>query len=121
MRLLGWLAAIGALASAMPRWLAWPLATWIVLHAEWSARRGLARPRRELLLSPAGPPRCDGTAMDQLRVHWRGPWVLLHWREGAVACRLAWWPDTLPAPLRRELRLALMRGEGAPAPPAVAP
>jgi toxin CptA len=51
-----------------------------------------------------------------LTVGWRGPLASVVGRDPAGKLRhLAFWPDTLPAPARRALRLAT----GSPAPPRV--
>jgi toxin CptA len=49
----------------------------------------------------------DGQPLDKAEVQWRGPLAFLVWwdRQGRPQ-RLSWWPDTLPAASRRELRLA---------------
>ncbi|MDQ3617279.1 MAG: hypothetical protein M3374_00895, partial [Pseudomonadota bacterium] len=44
-------------------------------------------------------------------VHWRGPLAFARWRDSQGARQwLVWWPDTLPAGPRRELRLAVSTG-----------
>jgi toxin CptA len=49
----------------------------------------------------------DGARVEDFTVHWRGPLAFARWRDGQGGVhRLAWWPDTLPASARRELRLA---------------
>lgn len=118
---LGVLAAFCGVASGLPRPVAWLLVPVIVLHAHRAARRSARRPSLGLLFPARGLATCDGRTMKQLRPHWRGPWLFLHWRDGNTIRRLAFWPDTLPAAQRRELRLALMHGEAAPSPEAVAP
>lgn len=120
---LAMLAPLALLASALPRALAWPLALLALghgLHA-WRRQRRLA-PRQ--LLWPGGPrlPSCDGRPMHGLRAHWRGGLVLLQWRDADGRRRSAvFWPDTLPAAARRELRLALLHAQAAPATTTVAP
>ncbi|HZF97715.1 MAG TPA: hypothetical protein VEY92_05645 [Pseudoxanthomonas sp.] len=53
------------------------------------------------------PASVDDLPVDAMRVAWRGPLAFARWqdRNGRIR-RLAWWPDTLPAGKRRELRLA---------------
>ena len=100
------LAAISVLACEMPRIVAWPLAFAALAHGEASARRVRRQAPRQLSWAPGGRPHLDGQRLDDAEVHWRGPLAFLIGRtaqEGVV--RLAWWPDTLPADARRELRL----------------
>ena len=103
------------LASDLPRGWAWPLALMLVAWAAFNASRYRLQPTRKLLV-PAGrgQARCDGMGMLGLRVAWRGPLAFLRWRDadGRVQ-RASFWPDTLDAPSRRELRLALLRMETA--------
>jgi toxin CptA len=106
--ILGLLSAFSVLASAMPRLAAWPLAVAAVAfgcrlaHREWRAPHlALFFPGNEL------PVMLDGQPLDKAEVQWRGPLAFLVWwdRQGRPQ-RLSWWPDTLPAASRRELRLA---------------
>jgi toxin CptA len=79
----------------------------------FSARRILSAPPRLLVWPATGAPRVDGIAIDDARLHWRGPLAFLEWRDASGRRRrLSWWPDTLPPERRRELRLA---AGGAPA------
>jgi toxin CptA len=53
------------------------------------------------------PATLDGQPIDNVRLQWRGPLAFLFWRDRqGRPQRLSWWPDTLPAASRRELRLA---------------
>ena len=101
------LAPLAVLASEMPRMAAWPLAVLALAHGLLQCRREWRRPGR---LATFDGGRCvllDGVALADARVHWRGPIAVLAWRDGEGRRRhLAWWPDTLPAARRRELRLA---------------
>ena len=117
------LAAISVLASEMPRIAAWPLA---LLALGWGVRQawlGLRQPRREWVF-PGGDGQIllDGEPAETVQVQWRGPLAFVRWRDsdGRIE-RLAWWPDTLPAARRRELRLAAGQGEAAPRRPMMAP
>lgn len=122
LRLLGLLAGIAVLSSAIPRPWAFPLAAAALLHGWIEAGRRSVQPARQLLLPPApATATCDGQPMRDVRVHWRGPWVFLHWCDADGRRRLAFWPDTLTPARRRELRLALLRAETAAGPPAMAP
>jgi toxin CptA len=109
------LAVFSLLASDLPRTLAWPLA---LLAAGWGlgeARSYARQPSRAFLIpAGAGEACCDGARMDALQVLWRGPLAFLRWCDPTGATRrLAFFPDTLPAATRRELRLAMQRREAA--------
>jgi toxin CptA len=109
------LAPLALLASDLPRAWAWLLA---LLACAWGivdARRQRAQPRRQLLV-PAGrgAATCDGTCIDGLRVGWRGSLAFLQWRDGnGRRQRAAFWPDTLDAGMRRELKVAMLRRDAA--------
>lgn len=102
------LASLSLLNCALP--LAWavPAALAAAAWGGWQVRRGLRQPC--FLLTFAGPDRpvlCGAEEVSKLHVHWRGPLAFVSWRDGkGRAHRAAWWPDTLPAARRRELRLA---------------
>lgn len=121
--LLGVLAACSVLASEMPRAAAWMLACAALLHAFLTAADGRrAVPHALAWDGDAGVLAIDGVAVDDPRLQWRGPLVFLSWRtrEGRRR-RLAWWPDTLDAGQRRELRLAAAQGNTSRAAGQVAP
>ncbi|GAB3516506.1 hypothetical protein GCM10027400_30440 [Pseudoxanthomonas daejeonensis] len=109
------LAPLSVLGSDLPPALAWPLAMAAGGYGLWSARREAGRAPRRLVLAagtashgPHRPPdTLDGRPMPACRIAWRGPLAFIHLvdRDGRSE-RLVWWPDTLPPPLRRELRLA---------------
>jgi toxin CptA len=106
--LLAALAPFAVLQSEMPRPAAWPLAA---LAAAWglhSAWREACKPARAFAFHPdTGTASLDGRPLALAEVQWRGPLAFLRWRDAAgQGGRLAWWPDTLPAAQRRELRLA---------------
>jgi toxin CptA len=106
--LLALLAPCAVLGSEMPRMAAWLLAGIACAYGLWLARREACKPPRQLLW-PTGdaPVTLDGEPLQQAELHWRGPLAFLHWRgHGGRGGRLDWWPDTLPAAQRRELRLA---------------
>jgi toxin CptA len=105
---LGLLAASAVLASGVPRPAAWPLAVSALAYACWRAWRESRLPSHALFL-PGNelPATLDGLPIEQARVQWRGPLAFLLWRDRqGRPQRLSWWPDTLPRPRRRELRLA---------------
>ena len=102
------LAAFSVLASAMPRWAAWPLSVSALAYGVWQARREWRLPGRELFFPGNDlPVTLDGQPIDNVKLQWRGPMAFLLWRDRqGRPQRLSWWPDTLPAASRRELRLA---------------
>ncbi|MCF7220589.1 hypothetical protein [Marilutibacter chinensis] len=109
--LLGLLAAMGCLLSDLPATAAWPAALVAVAWSLRSVRREAGHPRFDLVVTAEGGIRIDGRAVEDLRIDWRGPLGFMAWRTvGGRLRRRLWLPDTLPAPARRELRLALMRG-----------
>ena len=120
---LGGLGALAVVISEMP-WLARvPVAVMSIGYGLWLARRELRREvRRFVVPHSAAPVTLDGTDLDCLEVHWRGPLATLVWRdlEGRPR-RLHGWPDTLRRPARRELRLALAARGPARVSPSVAP
>ena len=80
--------------------------------------RDWRRYRRQLpmdLRIPAGRGQAtaEGRPVQGLRVAWRGPLCFLRWRDGGRRERRVFWPDTLDAAGRRELKLALQRRESA--------
>ena len=109
------LAPSSLLVSDLPRGFAWPLAAIIAAVGIVDAWRHGRAPGRALVI-PGGhaPPTCDGQPMQALKIDWRGPLAFLRWRDPAGRVRrLVFWPDTLPAASRRELRLATMRMQAA--------
>ncbi|WP_245622598.1 hypothetical protein [Pseudoxanthomonas dokdonensis] len=64
----------------------------------------------------------DGRPVVPVRVSWRGPLAIVQWTDPQRRRqqRRVWWPDTLPAMTRRELRLAATASGTSPLPPAVA-
>ena len=117
------LAAFSIVASEMPRPLAWPLAAFALARGGWHARRELRQACREWVFpGNDAPVLLDGEPVEAVQVQWRGPLAFVSWRErGGKAGHLAWWPDTLPAARRRELRLAALPGEATRPRPAMAP
>ena len=111
---LGFLASLSLLASDLPRAFAWPAA---FVAAGWGiglARREWHRTPREICWRADGALLVGGERMDAAELHWRGPLAFLAWDAGeGWRRRLVWWPDSLPAPARRELRLAAAAAEAA--------
>ena len=105
---LGMLAAFSVLVSAMPRWAAWPLSVLVLAYGVWKARQEWRSPGHELFFPGTDlPVTLDGQPIDDAKLQWRGPMAFLLWRDRrGRPMRLSWWPDTLPAARRRELRLA---------------
>lgn len=88
----------------------------------WQARSQARRQPHALVVDADGVAILDGCAVQRWKVHWRGPLAFAHLVD--VAGRrhtLAWWPDTLPAAARRELRLAARRGHASLHTPPMAP
>lgn len=115
---LGVFGAISILASGMPVRLAWPGAVLALVWGAWLAWREAHRPARQLTW-PAddAPVTLDGEALQLPELRWRGSLAFLSWHDDSGRHRsryLSWWPDTLPPPARRELRLAAGNGVTAP-------
>jgi toxin CptA len=112
---LGVLAATAIVATDLSPLLAWPSACAAALYGGWLALREHRRPSHVLVMSGLvtggdRQPHVDGERVDDFNVTWRGPLAFVRWRGAAGRCeRCFWGPDTLPAPARRELRLALSR------------
>ncbi|MHB8911205.1 MAG: hypothetical protein ACYC42_00810 [Lysobacter sp.] len=120
---LGVLAAAAILASEAPRIAAWPVAFVAFGFGLWRGRRELRQPARVLLV-PArdGVATLDGVPMMHFDVQWRGPLAFLQWRDAqGLRRRMQFWPDTLSAPVRRELRLAMIHRTAAAAAGSMAP
>lgn len=117
------LGAASVLACEMPRALARPASALVLAYGCWLARREWRRPR--LAFTIRGGCRdawVDGVAVQGVEVRWRGALAIVSWRDPAGRIqRRAWWPDVLPAPARRELRLATCSGEAAQPVASVAP
>lgn len=116
-------APLAVLASELPRPAAWPLAAAAGLHGLCLLRREHRRARTVLVFRGGDAPvEVDGGAVTSANVCWRGPLAFVSWRDGQGRVhRLSWWPDTLPAASRRELRLAAPGQPRAARPPSVAP
>jgi toxin CptA len=116
------LAPFAVLTSAMPRWVAWPLAAGAAACGAYLARREAEQRVRMVVIDSEGATTVDGQVVDALRVDWRGPLAFVAWRdaEGRVV-RRSLWPDTLNAAQRRELRLAVRPGGDGQSPPSMAP
>ena len=117
------LAAFSVISSDLPSIIAWPLAVLAMGYGTWQVRKERHRPRVALFFPGNDlPVTVDGVAVHAMQVEWRGPLAFASWcgSDGRMQ-RLAWWPDTLPARSRRELRLAASGAEAARRPRAMAP
>jgi toxin CptA len=111
---LGLLAGLSLLASDLPHAFAWPAAFVAVVWGAWRARRESRHEPLGICWRADGALLVEGERMDAAELQWRGPLAFLAWRDArGIRHRLAWWPDTLPAPRRRELRLAAAAAEAA--------
>ncbi len=109
------LAVLSAWLSALPAWLSAPLSLGCIAHGVRVARREATRPGVMVHLASE-----TGVAVlnfphgveswTQAQVGFRGDLATLSGRDGSGATRrLLWWPDTLPASARRQLRLVAGR------------
>jgi toxin CptA len=111
---LGLLAGLSLLASDLSPAFAWPAAFVATGWGAWLARRESRREPFDIHWRADGNLLVAGERADAAELHWRGPLAFLSWRDAAGRRRrLAWWPDTLPAPRRRELRLAAAAADAA--------
>jgi len=107
--LLSVLGACSLLNCDLPAALAWPAAGVAILLGGLSLRQNTKRSPREFLISPdIKACRLDGQPLSQLDLRWRGPLLFIRWKHPAQRRwrHAVFWPDTLPAARRRELRLA---------------
>jgi len=110
------------LASDVPRPIDWLIALAALYWGMRQATTEVARPPRQLVWAANGSLDIDGDNVARARLRWRGPIAFLDWRDGAGRRKvLAWWPDTLAAEQRRELRLAAARTVSADTRPSMAP
>ncbi|WP_249470668.1 hypothetical protein [Luteimonas galliterrae] len=106
--MLALLGALSLVVSEMPRAWAWPLAAAALAYGGAKARHEARKPAQAWFWPGDGrPATADGVAARDVAVAWRGPLAFVRWRDAAGRWRRqSWWPDTLPAARRRELRLA---------------
>ncbi|UXA48834.1 hypothetical protein [Xanthomonas prunicola] len=109
--------------SGVPLWLAVALSAYAVLAGGRALRLLLRSPVRQLLVPwTETPASIDGVQMEGLQVRWRGPLAVVSCTRADGRCeRLHFWPDTLPAAQRRELRLAAQAHAISSGRPQVAP
>jgi toxin CptA len=116
------LGAFAALASEAPAGLAATLALASLATGGLLAHRELRRPHLRLAWSPGRGLEVDGRRVEHPCLSWRGPLAFLDWHDHAGRRhRVSWWPDTLAAAGRRELRLAAMAASSPRGAPAMAP
>ncbi len=113
--LLAALAAVSLIASDLPRSIAWPSAAIVFVAGLYRARLESRQPPCAIVIAADGRTTVDGQPVEDLDVEWRGALAFLRWRDAAGRMqRRGFWPDTLPAGKRRELRLAVPSRPGAP-------
>ena len=118
---LGLAAAFSVVASELPLPASLPLAAMALAWAGWSARREARRPPRPLVIA-GGRATLAAAPISDLRLHWRGWLARLDFTgSDGRRRRLLWWPDTLDAAGRRELRLAVAVTSPARGPRSMAP
>lgn len=116
------LAPLSVWASEMPRWAAWPLASFAAVAGLRLAWRERGLPVRNVVIDASSDALIDGMAVDDFRIDWRGPLVFLSWRDAdGKVHRRSLWPDALGPSLRRELRLAVGKGNAVRSPDSMAP
>jgi toxin CptA len=122
MLLLSVCAPLAVLVSAMPRWLAWPLAVFGIASGLRLAWREYTLPVLGVVLSADGAAAVDGVPVEGFRVDWRGMLAFVDWRDADGRLRRrSLWPDTLSSAMRRELRLAVRKRGDGQTPPSMAP
>jgi len=117
-------ATVAVILCDMPRTYGWPLALCTLWYGVHLVRREATRPMLSLLINASGAAisMADGQPMRGLSIQWRGPLAFLRWRgDDGQQRALSFWPDTLSAGRRRELRLAMPIPAAAPAARSVAP
>ena len=114
-------AGVAVLSIGLPRTIASPLAMLALAAGLRDAWRRWHRPARLLELADRRA-RLDGREITWRGLQWRGSLAVatLRGADDRVE-RLAWWPDTLPAERRRELRLAAVACRAAPPGASAAP
>ncbi len=116
------LAPLSVLASEMPRPIAVSVAILACIAGLMLARREARQPRLRIVIEAPDRVGIDDVPVQDFRVEWRGPLAFLSWRDGqGRRQRRSLWPDTLPAQLRRELRLAMPETDAGRRPDTMAP
>lgn len=117
------LASVSLLTSDLAPRLAWPLAVFALGYGLWLAHRESRKPPNEIVIHDAGTRvEVDGERIEGFGIEWRGMLAFARWRDGEGRVqRRVWWPDTLTADARRELRLAAPVETSPRAPASMAP
>ena len=120
--LLAVLAPFSLVASDLPGAIAWPLAVTVLLAGARAVRRYARLPKVAFVVPLRGPVTRDDRSLAEFEVRWRGPMAFLRWREPGAGTRcLVFFPDTLEATARRELKLAMLQRQAAGKVPAIVP
>lgn len=121
--LLGVLAALAVACSDVPTVAVWPLAGIASVYGMFLSWHEGRKPTRRLCWwRDSNGLEIDGIAVMSARLYWRGPLTILNWKDADGRCHhLLWWPDTLDAAARRELRLAVGGHDISSTPPSMAP
>lgn len=116
------LTPLAVLASGVPAPYRWPAALLAAALAAGQGWRYARQPERRIMILPADAlVTVDAVPVDDLTLHDRGWLLQLQWRSQARRHARLFWPDTLPAEGRRELRLAVRAYCISRSRPAVAP
>jgi len=117
------LAGVSPLASDLAPRQAWSLGALALGYGLWLAYRQSRKPLHDIVIHDAdGRVEVDGERVDDFHVDWRGVLAFARWRDReGRSHRRVWWPDTLPADARRELRLAAPVETSPRAPASMAP
>ncbi|MBD3825687.1 MULTISPECIES: hypothetical protein [Stenotrophomonas] len=102
--LVPWALSMSDLPSPHWQWVAGTVVMASLVEAAGQVRR---RPRHLLVPPGEAAVMVDGRPVEAFVVRFRGPLVQLRWRQGWRRHALLFWPDTLSAAQRRELRLAV--------------
>jgi len=103
------LAAFSLLHCDLPAALAWPAAGMALMIGGLTLWRRANRAAREFLFTAnLSACRLDGQPLSHLDLRWRGPLLFVRWKQPMQRRwrHVVFWPDTLPADKRRELRLS---------------
>jgi len=103
------LGAYSLLNCDLPASLAWPAAGIAVAWGIRCIHQSGKRPPRECLIAPdITTCRLDGQPLSHLDLRWRGPLLFMRWKHPTQRRwhHAVFWPDTLSAAKRRELRLS---------------
>lgn len=115
------LAPFSLIASDLPFPWGIALAVPVLLAGVRTLRRYVRKRPTSFVVPLRGQVTRDGRPVAGFEVRWRGPLAFLRWRGADGGRRhLVFFPDTLDAGLRRELKLAMQQRQARPAAPAMA-